>query len=285
MYQYFRSSITNLGQLAQIAQTVARSPDTVHAMGLSFLPQFIVKNFSIGLLARTYTEAFVSSATNNLDFYGYTDLALCVQWGVSLFGGIVKLGVGAKALDRAELERTYTPAEYASGLSFGSQWKEGIGYGLDTGILLTAPVHYLPALGISILDLGNTTLRDRRVIFTGASGQPGTPPSIKQKINAGLSFTIKHQAGVKSVVSFDTKDLQHLSEGYLERFHFGYELELRNEIFLRAGVNQGRYWTAGVGLHLNGTAIEFATYGENLLVYTGSRRDNRNFVGRYVLSF
>ena len=284
MYNYFKSSLTSLGSLSKIATNVAKNPGEVHSLGVSLLPQFLVKNFSIGLIARTYTEALVDASTLNFDMYAYSDLALYMHYGASLFGGVLKIGVGLKALDRAELERTYTPAEYASGISFSTQWHEGIGYGVDAGILLAAPVSGIPTLGIVVQDIGVTKLLDRRLLFSGASGSPGAPSSLSQKINAGLGLNVKHAPGVKSGFSFELKDAAHVTGSYLDHFHAGWEVVINRVVYLRAGVNQGRYWTGGVGFFLAGVGLEFATYGENLLFGTGSRRDDRKYVGRYVLS-
>jgi len=285
MYSYFKTAVSSFGTLAGIVENVTRNPGEVYAVGLSFLPQFIARNFSVGLLARTYSEALVDPTTTDLDLFAYSDMGVYMQYGVSLWGGIIKLGVGAKALNRAELQRTYTPEEYALGLSFGSQWQEGIGYGFDAGLMATAPIAMLPTLALTVQDIGNTTFLDRRVIFTGASGRPGAPAAIQQRINVGAGIEIKHAPGLKSAFQLEIKDVVNVATEYLEHLHLGWEFEAHKSIYLRAGLNQGRYWTAGFGFSISGVGLEFATYGENLLVGTGQRRDTRKYVGRYVLSF
>lgn len=287
VYSYIQDNLMTFYHLSQLANNLAARPDVVHSMSFSYAPQILTKNFSFGLLFKSYQEGLVDSSALNFDYFGTTDLALFLHYGVSFMGGVLKLGVGAKALDRAELNRIYTPAEYASGgLSFTTQWQEGIGYGLDAGVLLTAPVSGLPAFGIAVEDAGDTKLLDRRVLWTGSKGVPGAPPSLKQRVNTGVGFTVKHAAGVKSNIDFDFKDVLHASTGSkLERFHAGWEFEYERFLTLRAGVNQGVYWTAGLGLRLAGFSLELATWGENLYVYTGLTRAVRMYAGRYVLSF
>lgn len=280
------SMLPALGQLQGLTTIIANNPGVVNSVGLGYYPQFMVKNFSIGGIVRTYTEAFVNSDTGDMDLYAFSDVALSTHWGASFLGGIVKLGVGAKAIDRAEMNRTVAASEIAAGgLSFAQEWKEGVGYGFDAGLLVTLPFSTLPAFGISVQDIGDTTLLDRRFIFTGAAGTPGSPLPIEQRINAGFAINVKHAPGIKSGIAIDIKDLERVSQDYLERIHAGWEIGFKNQVFVRFGVNQGVYWTAGVGLNLAGVILEGGTYGENLLWGTGSRRDDRKFVGRYALSF
>ncbi len=287
MYTYFKDAVKSLGSLANIVDSVVAHPDQTFALGLSVLPQFIVRNFSIGILSRAYSEAYLDSATTELDVYAYSDLGLYMHYGVGFFGGVVKAGVGLKALNRAELQKTYTAAEYATGsLTFGSQWQEGIGYGADAGLLVTLPWGLLPAFALTVQDIGNTTLLDRRLVFTGASGRAGAPPALKQRVNAGSGIEVKHAPGLRSSFQFEVKNILEISSNnYLEHLHAGWELQINKVLSLRAGVNQGKYWTGGLGISLGGVGLEFATYGENTLMGTGQTRFDRKYVGRYVLFF
>lgn len=279
---------TQIFNLQKIVEQVAANPGVPYSLGFDFLPQFLVKNFSLGGIVRTFTEAYADAGTSNLNLYAYSDIALYAHFGVSLFGGMLKLGAGIKAIDRAEINRVYTPTEYTtSGISFTSQWKEGVGFGLDLGALLVFPAYGLPTIGLVVQDVGNTVLKDRRLIFSGDLGTPGQPPALKQRVNLGFGMTLKHDRGVKTVVSIEEKDILKRSDlgDYVDRFHAGAELSFHDSVFLRGGVNQGRYWTAGAGLRLGKNGFEFATYGENISFTPGSRINDRKFLGRYVYSF
>src|SRR5690606_19948385 len=80
MYSFLKKTFSSIGSLGKIAENVAANPDKVQAMYLAFTPQFITRNFSLGLIARTYSEANVDSATADLDYYGYSDMALYMQY-------------------------------------------------------------------------------------------------------------------------------------------------------------------------------------------------------------
>jgi len=283
----FASSFKSIAAMAAIAQNVTANPGKNQALGVSLTPQFLVKNFSLGAVVRTYADAYVDPTTTDLNFFATTDLALYANVGASLFGGIIKVGAGVKALDRAEVNRSYTAAEYASGLSFGGQFQEGIGYGADAGLLATYPSALMPTLAVAVLDVGNTQLYDRRILFTGSGGAPGAPPALPQRINVGFSLNPKHGRGLKSTLSFEVKDVAHVkgASSAQDRFHLGYELNVQSFFFLRAGLNQGRYWTAGLGLQGRFAALEFATYGENISLNPAERLDDRKYVVRYVFGF
>jgi len=285
MLSAMKDYVSSLGRLSGVVDLAVANADKPFALGLGIFPQVLIKNFSIGFLARTYTEATVRSSDSNLESFSFADAAVYAHVGTALFGGVLKLGVGAKALNRAELNRTYTPAAYNAGLSLGSQWKEGIAFGFDAGLLLTAPIALLPALGISVLDIGNTKFLERRILFTGSNGTPGTPPAIKQRVNAGFALNPKHGRGIRSVISVEIKDILNTTKNYTQRIHAGYELGIRDIVFLRAGWNEGRYWTAGLGIKIIGVGLEFATYGENVAFTGNARRDDRKYVGRYYLNF
>ncbi len=283
---FLSSQRSSLGQMDAMIAEVAAHPDTPYSLGFSFLPQFLVKNFSLGAIARNATEAHVDANTRNLNLFAYNDLGLYAHLGAAFFGGILKVGVGGKALDRAEINRSYTPAEYGSGsLSYSNQWREGIGYGFDAGILLTSPTIGLPTLGVAVQDIGSTIFRERRMLFTTNQALDGAPPPIRQKVNVGFSFQNKHARGVKTFLSGELKDVSRLnSRGINHHLHGGFELNFREAFFLRGGINQGRYWTAGLGVHVGVSGVEVTTFGEDV-GFGGRRVDDRKVVGRYVLNF
>ena len=288
LVSYIRGNLTSFYSLKELGtQLAASQPDTLTGLFFGFTPQFLAKNFSIGMVVKSSFDAIVDGTTADLNIFSTSDLALYLHYGVSLFGGVVKFGVGAKALDRAELDRTYTTGEYSTGaISFSSQWKEGIGYGVDAGVLITSPTAGLPTLGIAVQDIGATTLRDRRVLWTGSKGTPGAPPRLEQRINVGGSITTKHDAGLKSVFSVEVKDLERFVDNMsLEHWHAGWELNVNDIVRLRAGVNQGIYWTAGLGIQFVGFALDLSTWGENLYAFTGQKRELRYYVGKYTLAF
>ncbi len=251
---------------------------------MSLTPQMLTKNFSIGFLMKTYTEATLDGSSDLLDCYSYTDAAVYMHTGVAFGGGILKLGVGMKALDRAEIFRQYDPDVYTAGMSVGGQWKEGIGYGLDAGMLLTYPGGALPTLGIAVQDLGLTKLTEKHLIWSGSLADTGAPRSLQQRVNVGVSINPKHGRGVKSVLALEVKDVLRMTN-ILDNFHAGWELDVIKVVVLRAGLNQGRYWTAGFGVTIASSTFEIGSYAENSAFDHTGRRSDRKYVARYMVAF
>jgi hypothetical protein len=258
----FDGSYTKFMNLQKILEDVENRPGQPYGIGMSFLPQFLIRNFSLGVLFRGQSEATYDATTTNTNIYSFADLGAYLHYGVAFGGGIFKLGVGGKMLNRAELDRDYTAAEIGAGsLSFATQWKEGLAVGADVGVLLTLPVVSLPTFGVSVQDVGRTTFQDQRLFFSADSAPQGTPEPLEQTINVGYSMIFKHARGMRSVLAIDYKDVTGVDGNYLDHLHAGFEFNSSDVFFLRAGVNQGRYWTAGLGFELGGLGIEFATYG------------------------
>ncbi|MBS1983480.1 MAG: hypothetical protein JST16_04850 [Bdellovibrionales bacterium] len=283
-----KDSLTSFRNLSKIVTNLYQNPGNVQAVGFSLTPQFLIRNFSIGFIARGYNEAYTPLADADVDFYAYSDLGAYAQFGFALFGGIIRIGAGMKAIDRAEINRTYTAAELASSTpSLSSQWTEGTGIGGDVGALITLPTSLQPTLGIAVQDLGNTRLNEKRFVWTSPSAStPGRPLDLRQRVNVGLAMSVKHARGVRTGLSAEMKDIANKNtKDYLGRFHAGMEVDFNKVLYLRGGVNQGRYWTAGLGLHAGGMGLEVASYGDNVAFSEGERRDARFWVGRYVLEF
>jgi hypothetical protein len=96
-------------------------------------------------------------------------------------------------------------------------------------------------------------------------------------------MSFKHAPGTKSVIALDAKDVLNLDTDLVEQLHAGYELGIQQAVYLRGGVNQGRYWTGGLGFRLGTMGLEMSSYGENLLVGTGGRKDDRKYVVRILV--
>lgn len=277
----FDGSLTKFLSIQKILEDTQKNAGSPYGIGLAVLPQFLVRNFSLGVILRFQNDATYNSSTELTNLYSAADLGAYMHYGIALGGGVFKLGVGGKILNRAELDRNYTNAEIAGGgLSFADQWKEGLGLGYDVGALLTLPVASLPTFGLTVMDVGGTMFQDKRVIFASDAAPEGAPETLGQKINAGYSMILKQGRGIRTVLALDYKDVLGA-----KTIHGGFEFNYANMLYLRGGVNQSRYWTAGLGVHLGGMGLEFGTYGENLASAGAARINDRKYTGRLLFLF
>lgn len=283
----FKDTFSNLLNFPGLTQSMAAHPDKPIVVGLSLLPQFIVKNFSVGLLLRGQSESTISSTTHDMDMYAFADIGGYIHYGAALFGGILKIGAGVKLLDRSEVDKVYTQAQYAGGLQFPNQWNEGTAVGFDVGALVTLPTQFLPTFGLAVQDVGGTKFRANKVFLASASAPNQAPSTMSQKVNFGYAMKVRHGHEIASGFSFEMKDILApvSTKSYLDRFHAGWELNVKNSFYLRGGVNQGYYWTAGVGIGVGDVRLELASYGENISSVAGTRVSDRKWVGRYVAQF
>ena len=100
-----------------------------------------------------------------------------------------------------------------------------------------------------------------------------------------MSVNIKHVAGVRSVLALEYKDvLARTGRPAMEAWHAGWEFNIEKTFYLRAGLNEGYYWTGGLGIDLKLSRLELASYGEDVRFGNSGRRDDRKYALRYILA-
>jgi hypothetical protein len=161
-----------------------------------------------------------------------------------------------------------------------------LGYAGDLGLIITAPVFGFPRLAIAVLDVGGTKMREQRTLFTSDGGKEGAPPDIPQRINVGVGTFYKMSRGGNASLNFELKDVEKAIHGNpIDSIHIGAEAVMAKKFSLRIGLNDGRYWTAGAGLHILRVGLEFATYGENISHKDGGRTADRKYALRTYVEF
>ncbi len=249
---------------------------------LQMFPSFVAPSFGIGLLAKYQYNARVDSTgtTYRLDYVN--DYALAMAYNFRFWSGIIKVGVAGRLVNRAEVHRDI-PAN-STGLTLNSLVAEGMGLASDVGVILTAPVAGLPALGISVRDVGNTSYTLRGGMFTSTTARPlDTEQSVDVALSAQpilanrvrTTFTVEYH-GVTTAIRAGQED-------FMKRSHAGAELNFADTIFVRAGANQG-YWTAGVEFASERLQLQAASYGEEIGTPNG-RREDRRWVGKIAFRF
>lgn len=249
---------------------------------MQVFPSFVAPSFGIGLLAKYQYNARVDSTgtTYRLDYVN--DYALAMAYNFRFWSGIVKVGVTGRLVNRAEIHQDL-PAS-STNLEVSGLVAEGMGLASDVGLLLTAPVAGLPALGVSVRDVGNTSYDLRGGMFNSTSLRPvDTEQSVDVALSAQpilgnrlrTTFTVEYH-GV-------TTPIREAEEDFMKRSHAGVEFNFADTIFVRAGANQG-YWTAGVEFASEKWQLQASSYGEEIGTPNG-RREDRRWVGKIALRF
>ena len=265
-----------LGLLSQATNQDKR----LHAK-VQIFPSAVFPNFGLGLFANYTTDASYDTTTDQMSFSYRSDLAAVFGFNFRMWSGRIKLGFNVRVMNRNEIERDDI-ASTATDLTIENLASEGVGIGSDVGLIISMPWKLIPTLSAVYRDVGNTRYTIRDGIVNGIS----TPPSVTEgTLDAAIAlFPIM---GKRTRVSFSTevRDVLTLSDedDINRRIHAGIEFNIRDALFIRAGMNQN-YWTAGLELAVANYQLQFATYGEEVGTAT-STLESRRYVGKFAYRF
>ncbi len=257
-------------------------PGDHYHLKVQVLPSIVLPDFGIGVHAmrRIDAETEATGTTFHLDYTQDIDAVLGVNF--KFFGGVLKVGVAARYVDHTVVSQDFAVAT-TSTISIPQSGTEGTGLGVNVGGIITVPVEYLPSIGFTVHDLGNTSYNlTAGNVYQGASGRPF---DTIQTIDAGIAFFPIIGAHTRSSFTAELHDVMTLSQesSTLRRFHAGAELNIGDLLFLRAGMNQ-TYYTAGFEFASDRMQFQVTTYGEDIGTSTSPREDRR-FLGKFAFRF
>lgn len=251
----------------------------MHARAQIF-PSFVVPNFGFGVFGKYSVDGSVDDAgtTYRLDYFN--DYAIVMGFNLRIWDGIIKLGANTRIINRIEINKDI-PAN-STGLTVGSQASEGVGAASDIGLILTLPVAWLPTLSAVWRDAGNTRYTLKDGMFTSATE---TPSTTDQTVDVALAVFPIHGKNTRSTFTLEYQDVLTYGDekDQMRRAHIGYELNIGDMLFLRAGMNQ-RYWTAGAELAVGNYQLQLGSYGEDIGTYPTSLEDRR-YMGKFSFRF
>jgi len=239
-----------------------------HASGKIF-PSLVLPNFGIGFLGSFRADAEVLTGGTEFLYEYRNDYAFVMGFNFRLFDGKVKFGFNGKIINRVDVNESAIDTT-TTGNTISSLSSEGMGIGADVGLLMTGPWKMLPTLSIVARDVGNTRFDLRDGLFNTTTLKPANEP---QKVDVAMAiFPIVGRTSV----TLEVRDVTTLSAELDKnrRYHFGFEFNFYDALFLRGGYNQ-RYWTAGFELAVNNYQLQLATYGEEIGTATTPREDRR----------
>ena len=151
----------------------------------------------------------------------------------------------------------------------------GLGFGLDTGVLLKIPFMKESRFGFAIDDI-YSIYEKKSKNSSGKTINLGTK-KIKPVLKFGFYFEfsdftrdlIGDWLGLKVIA-----DIDHLFDqdfpGLGKKLHMGGEFSLFSFLYFRAGINQG-YMTGGLGLDLFILRVDYAYYQREVGPYAGNK--------------
>lgn len=241
-------------------------------------PSIILENFGFGLHYKLEHDSLVPDPSGTDYKVRYVnDFALALAYNFRFFGGIVKLGVGAKLIDRTEIDTTVPVS--TTNLDIENFGSEGMGISATTGLIVTAPVMWLPSFSAVVQDVGGTSFTISDGLFNSVGDR--RPNHITQKVDAGLSFSPIISNHIRMSLTGEVHDITNLSkhQDKSKLYHAGAEINFADFFFLRGGMNQ-RYYTIGTEFATEQFQLQAASYGEEVGTYPAKKEDRR-----YVFKF
>ena len=142
---------------------------------------------------------------------------------------------------------------------------EYTGYGLDFGMMLVSKHKHPAKLGLTIKDIGNTTLKNK-------SG--GSSRQFYQTLNMGFSIgTGTKFSEMRFLVDY-YDILSNVEVSTMKKLHIGAHLMYNNMFGLTAGLNQG-YPTGGFFADIRFLRADFVYYAAEEGSVSGERQDSR----------
>lgn len=215
--------------------------------------QFLLHNPAFPELQVTYINDYAYSLGGSLDF-GPVAVGAAVKRVVRA-GGPVVIGADVlNSLDASTLENYFN--------------NEGVGYGVDLGVMYRAPMPLSPTLSLAWTDVGKTNFYQTK----GATPVPMADDNLTLGANISThSFLGGFSAGL------EYRNITDANEQLGKKLFLGTEINLPL-VDLRAGFYQG-YPTYGVGLSLFLFQLDASLYTVETGAYPGQTPDQRIQIG------
>ncbi len=245
-----------------------------------FFPSIVTTNFGAGLHAKFETNAEVDSTGTTMRLDYTNDYAAALGYCFRFFGGILKIGTSGRLIDRTEVHKDILAN--STNLELKTLASSGLGLGADVGMILTAPIEYLPALSVVVRDVGRTSYELSSGVLTQTSTRPRDTP---QTVDAGIALFPILGNGTRLTLTADYHDAlgANIDPDTMKRVHAGLEFNFHDFFFLRGGMNQ-RYWTGGIELASENFQLQAASYGEDIGPI-GTPREDRRWVTKFSFRF
>ncbi len=243
-----------------------------HARAQAF-PSIVGHNFGVGIYTGTTLDATMDTTGATIDANYRNDAAFLLGYNFRFLDGRIKLGFGAKLINRIEYASATIPVDLVNAIDVSSYQKEGTAVGVDAGLIMTAPWMYLPTLAAVVHDVGNTKFDKASGLRLSTTTQPD---EIKQDMDVAIAIYPIHTNRLRSTWTLQYSNVltAQTETDKTKLYHAGMEFNFSDLLFFRAGYNQ-RYWTAGIELASEHFQIQTALYGEEIGTATAPVEDRR----------
>lgn len=266
-----------------LVELLNKNPNQYFYARSNLMPSFVAQNFGIALYNLEYRAGEYNEGTQKATINWRRDTGAVLSYNFRFWEGRIKLGASTRFFNRIEVDRAQVPGN-SSGLSLKDLSNEGGAVAADVGLVLSAPVRFLPSVSAVVRDVGTTDFSVGQGYFVGT---PGRPNSQRQTVDVGFALFPILTNATRMTITGEFRNLQSQDErdqqDGMRRIHLGTEVNVADVIFLRAGMHQ-RYWTAGMEIATERLQFQFASYGQEI-GDPGAIKEDRRYTGKFVFRF
>lgn len=250
-----------------------------HAKAQVF-PSIVAPNVGFGIHGKYNYDAEVNKAGTIYRLDYTNDYAAVLGFSFRLFGGMLKIGGAGRYVNRTEIHKDLDPNNET--IDMNQTASEGAGLASDAGIMLTAPIAWLPTIGATVRDAGNTSYTMTSGMFLQTQTRPAMTP---QTIDVGYALfpILSNYARMTIALEYHDVGDVYKEEWPVKHAHGGVEFNFADFFFLRGGYSSG-YWTGGIELATEYFQLQGASYGEEIGIKTAPKEDRR-WVGKISIRF
>ncbi len=265
-----------------VYQNDKAAPSQHFHLKAQLFPSVVLPDFGFGLHVMRRIDGDTDAAGTNFHMDYTQDIDAVLGINFKFFGGVLKIGVVGRYVDHSVITKDFVIASTTS-ISVPNSGTEGTGLGVNVGGIISIPVEYLPSIGFTVHDFGNTSYNlTSGSFYQGVSGRPS---DTIQTVDAGLAFFPIVGSHTRTTFTAELHDVTTLGQetSLLRRAHAGAEVNIGDLLFLRAGLNQS-YYTAGIEFASERMQFQVTSYGEDIGTSTAAREDRR-YLGKFAFRF
>lgn len=271
------SLLTGATDIKEVYPELSGSTDRYFARTQIF-PSYTDRHYGAGFLMKSELTATRSSVDQTVDMNYISDWAGVLGFNKSFYGGVVKLGVAGRWVDRVQYRGALDPT--TQGLDTDTFAVQGAGLGADVGLSLSSPTSWLPTISLIAKDIGDTS-------FTMSSGSRGAlttsdPDKVPMTVDVAVALFPIWTRSTRGTFTVEYDDVMESGDA-VRKLHAGMEINIADRLFFRGGYNRG-YITSGFEWNMPFLQVQLAYYGEEVGTDDNPLKDER-YALKAVLRF
>lgn len=251
-------------------KVLLEKPRTLAHSRIHALPNFTSRYFSLGYMLAKRSRGIVNdtASTTGFEFADRFDHGPYAALNVSLFGGVVKMGLSGLYLKRKELNATADPN--ATTVVSESSYKNGASLVMTAGGKITLPFTFLPTFAGTIHNAFENEFSPK--------SPTGAPPNIPRSYDVGFSITPQIGTSTRIHLEVNMKDVGNAYDtvSSTRKILVGAELDFSRVFFVRIGYGDG-FGSAGLGVKSRKIEFDITTYAVDTTTATFRGQEDRRF--------